>query len=86
MRGRDGRLCLGDVQRLRLFVHPSGPRCCFVILMAVYDAGAVSVCESFSIENSLCLLRCEVLQVLLDTGVFVGVEEMFKFFCVFIIN
>ena len=65
MRGRDGRLCLGDVQRLRLFVHPSGPRCCFVILMAVYDAGAVSVCESFSIENSLCLLRCEVLQVLL---------------------
>jgi len=31
VRGRDERLCLGDVQRLRLFVHPSGPRCCLVI-------------------------------------------------------
>ena len=38
-----------------LFVYLSGPRCCFVILMTVYDVGVVLVCESFSTRNNLCL-------------------------------
>jgi len=51
--GRGRRLCLDDVQRFWLYVHPSGPRYCLLILMVVYDAGAVSVCELFSIANNL---------------------------------
>ena len=37
---------------LCLFVHPSWPRCCLVVLTAVCGAGAVSAYESFSIRDN----------------------------------